>query len=198
MKCLVLWIVGLLLCDQARSVDADLTLQQLNHKGWTVADGAPGVISSITQTTDGTLWLAGPDGLSRFDGIRFVRYDGADGRPFEATDIRTLAESTDGGLWIGFNLGGVSFLKNGSVVHYGEPDGLPTASVNAVVTDQRGVTYAATTEGLYRLQRNRWERVSVDASDPGDRLSAAAVDRAGTLWVVTDAAVWARPTGATK
>jgi hypothetical protein len=153
MKCLVLWIVGLLLCDQARSVDADLTLQQLNHKGWTVADGAPGVISSITQTTDGTLWLAGPDGLSRFDGIRFVRYDGADGRPFEATDIRTLAESADGGLWIGFNLGGVSFLKDGSVVHYGEPDGLPTASVNAVVTDQRGVTYAATTEGLYRWRR---------------------------------------------
>ncbi len=198
MKCLVLWIVGLLLCDQARSVDADLTLQQLNHKGWTVADGAPGVISSITQTTDGTLWLAGPDGLSRFDGIRFVRYDGADGRPFEATDIRTLAESADGGLWIGFNLGGVSFLKDGSVVHYGEPDGLPTASVNAVVTDQRGVTYAATTEGLYRLQRNRWERVSVDASDPGDRLSAAVVDRAGTLWAVTDAAVWARPAGATN
>jgi signal transduction histidine kinase/ligand-binding sensor domain-containing protein len=196
MKCLVLWIVGLQLCGQAWSGEADLSLQQLNHKGWTVADGAPGVISSITQTTDGTLWLAGPDGLSRFDGIRFVRYDGSDGRPFESTDIRTIADSADGGLWIGFNLGGISFLKNGNAVRYGERDGLPSASVNAIVTDHSGVTYAATTDGLYRLQRNRWERVVIDPSDPKSRLSAATVDRAGTLWLVTDAAVLARPVGA--
>jgi signal transduction histidine kinase/ligand-binding sensor domain-containing protein len=198
MKFTVLWIAALLLCGQAQSVEADLTLQQLNHKGWTIADGAPGIILAITQTTDGTLWLAGPSGLTRFDGIGFVRYDGPAGRPFESTNIRTIAASADGGLWIGFTFGGISFLNNGSIVHYGEHEGLPIGSVINIVTDGNGVTYAATTRGLYRLGGNRWEPVIVDAGDAKPRLFAATVDRAGTLWVVTDAAVYARPVGATN
>jgi ligand-binding sensor domain-containing protein len=93
MKSTVLWIVALLLCRGSWSAEADLTLQQLIHKGWTVADGAPGNILAIAQTTDGTLWLASPSGLSRFDGVSFVRYDGPAGRPFESTGIYTIAAS---------------------------------------------------------------------------------------------------------
>jgi ligand-binding sensor domain-containing protein len=83
MKCSLLLIAALLLSGQARSVGTNLALQQLNHKGWKIADGAPGIIIAIAQTTDGTLWLAGPSGLTRFDGIGFVRYDGPADRPFE-------------------------------------------------------------------------------------------------------------------
>jgi hypothetical protein len=55
MKSTVLRIVALLLCRGSWSAEADLTLQQLIHKGWTVADGALGDIGAIAQTTDGTL-----------------------------------------------------------------------------------------------------------------------------------------------
>src|SRR4051812_38120043 len=102
MRRALLGIIFLALCSQAQGMDADLTLQQLNHKAWAVADGAPGAIYAIAQTTDGTLWVAGPSGLSRFDGIRFVRYDGTLGRHSRSTDITALAASPDGGLWIGF------------------------------------------------------------------------------------------------
>ena len=193
-----IWIAALVLCGQARSLEADLTLQQLNHKGWTIADGAPSSIEAITQTTDGTLWLAGPNGLTRFDGMGFVRYEGPADQPFESNNIKTVAASADGGLWIGFTFGGISFLKNGAVVHYGEHEGLPIGSVRSIVTDVNGVTYAATTQGLYRLERSRWKIVVMDANDPKPRLFAAAVDRAGILWAVTDAAVYARAVGATN
>jgi ligand-binding sensor domain-containing protein len=93
MKSTVLRIVALLLCRGSWSAEADLTLQQLIHKGWTVADGAPGDIGAIAQTTDGTLWLASPSGLSRFDGVSSVRYDGPAGRPFESTGIYTITAS---------------------------------------------------------------------------------------------------------
>src|SRR3954462_9047918 len=98
MKARALFLVTLLLCGKAWCTEGDLTLQQLNHKGWTLADGAPGAVYAITQTTDGTLWLGGPNGLSRFDGIRFVRYDGTGGRPAVSTEISTLAPAADGGL----------------------------------------------------------------------------------------------------
>jgi signal transduction histidine kinase/ligand-binding sensor domain-containing protein len=198
MKSTVLWIVALLLCRGSWSAGADLTLQQLIHKGWTVADGAPGNILAIAQTTDGTLWLASPSGLSRFDGVSFVRYDGPAGRPFESTGIYTITASTDGGLWIGFTWGGISFLKNDTLVHYGEHEGLPVGSVRQILTDGNGVTYAATSRGLYRLEGNRWESVVVDASDPKPRIPSAAYDRARTFWVATSAGVFARPVGATN
>ena len=193
-----IWIAALVLCGQARSLEADLTLRQLNHKAWTIADGAPTSILAITQTTDGTLWLAGPSGLTRFDGIGFVRYEGPADQPFESNNIKTVAASADGGLWIGFTFGGISFLKNGAVVHYGEHEGLPIGSVMSIVTDVNGVTYAATTQGLYRLEHSRWKIVVMDANDPKPRLFAAAVDHAGILWAVTDAAVYARAVGATN
>ena len=193
-----IWIAALVLCGQARSLEADLTLQQLNHKGWTIANGAPSSILAITQTTDGTLWLAGPSGLTRFDGIGFVRYEGPADQPFESNNIKTVAASADGGLWIGFTFGGISFLKNGAVVHYGEHEGLPIGSVRSIVTDVNGVTYAATTQGLYRLERSRWKIVVMDANDPKARLFAAVVDHAGILWAATDAAVYARAVGATN
>jgi ligand-binding sensor domain-containing protein len=198
MKSTVLWIVALLLCGGSWSAEADLTLQQLIHKGWTVADGAPGDIRAIAQTTDGTLWLASPSGLSRFDGISFVRYNGPAEQPFESTGIYTITASTDGGLWIGFTWGGISFLKNDTVIHYGEREGLPVGSVRRILTDGNGVTYAATTRGLYRLESNRWASVVVDASDPKPRIYTAVEDRARTFWVSTSAGVYARPVGTTS
>jgi ligand-binding sensor domain-containing protein len=198
MKSTVLMIVALLFWRGASSAEVDLTLQQLIHKGWTVADGAPGNIIAIAQTTDGTLWLGSPSGLSRFDGVSFVRYDGPPGRPFDSTGIYALTASTDGGLWIGFTWGGISFLKNDTVVHYGEHEGLPVGSVRQILTDGSGVTYVATSRGLYRLESNRWENVVVDASDSQPRIYSAAEDRARTFWVSTSGGVYARPVGTTN
>ena len=198
MKRLVLLLILLMPCGRVLCVEVDLSLQQLNHKGWSVADGAPGAIYAITQTTDGTLWLGGPSGLSRFDGIRFVRYDGFEGRPFESTDIKTIAASTDGGLWIGYVIGGVSLLKDGVITNYREHEGLPRGTVHNIVTDQTGVTYAATTQGLYRFRLNKWEPVLIYETDPTAFVASAIIDRLGGLWVVTLNSVLVRTVGSTK
>ena len=35
-------------------------------------EGAPSNVFALAQTTDGTLWIGGGTGLTRFDGVRFV------------------------------------------------------------------------------------------------------------------------------
>jgi signal transduction histidine kinase/ligand-binding sensor domain-containing protein len=193
MKNTTLFLAGLLLCGQAHAAAPDLPLPQLNHKSWILGSGVPLAIMNITQTTDGTLWIASQYGLTRFDGVRFVRYDGPAGQPLASTNIRTVAASVDGGLWIGFTFGGISFLKNGTLLHYGEREGLPVASVNDIVTDKMGVTYAGTTQGLYQQRGSKWERIVIDSGNPTARVSTATVDREGTLWAATDDGLWARP-----
>lgn len=198
MRFIALWVAATLVSGAAQALEADHTLQQLNHKGWTLSDGAPGAIYAITQTTDGTLWVGGPNGLSRFDGIRFVRYDGTGGRTAVSTDVSALAAAPDGALWIGFALGGITVLRANGAATFGDRDGLPVGSVNRIMFDRDGVTYAATTRGLYELQANRWREVVLIANNPGARVVDATVDRAGTIWALTGARLWARPERATE
>ena len=189
MKHIGLYLTGLLFCHRAWPLESDLTLQQLNHTRWTVAQGAPSEVYGLAQTTDGTLWVGGARGLSRFDGIRFVHYPESADEPLQATHIATLAASPDGGLWIGFMSGGVSFLRDGHVTRYGEREGLPTGMVKTLFFDPDGTLWVAARGGLARLHGTRWQRI---ASESIPTTLGALVDRAGTLWVATDDRVLAR------
>ncbi len=195
MKLRGLCVFASFLCGYAWSAEANLSLQQMNHRGWTITDGAPGEVSAITQTTDGTLWIASMTGLFRFDGTRFFRCDESVDQPFESSNISELLALADGGLWIGFRFGGLGLLKDGRFVRYGEQDGLPEGTVKAILQDPSGVMYAATTRGLARLRGSRWERILIDPMDPSVPAFAAGFDRKGTLWVATNTRIFARTTG---
>jgi ligand-binding sensor domain-containing protein len=103
-------LVGLLLlfCGEAYALVPDVSLGQLNHRVFTVMEGAPSDIDALAQGADGTLWIGGRTGLSRFDGRRFVRYPGPRDDPLQSTNIASLFAAPDGVLWIGFRPGGVS------------------------------------------------------------------------------------------
>src|SRR5581483_5574450 len=186
---IALYLVGLLFCHCAWSLSVDLTLPQLNHKAWTVAEGAPREVSALAQTRDGTLWVGGTTGLSRFDGIRFIHYPEASDEPLQSMDISALTASPDGGLWIGFRFGGVSFLRNGHVTRYDEPEGLPSGSVVGFAWDHDGTLWAAAGGGLARFHGTRWQRI---ASESIPIAFGVLVDPAGTLWVATAGRVLAR------
>jgi hypothetical protein len=71
MKAILLLLLGLLLSFSGRawSITADVTLQQLNHRAFSSTEGAPTNVYALAQTSDGTLWIGGGTGLTRFDGI---------------------------------------------------------------------------------------------------------------------------------
>jgi signal transduction histidine kinase/ligand-binding sensor domain-containing protein len=185
---------GLLLCSRAWSLESDLTLKQLNHRGWTAASGAPSDVVALAQTPDGTLWIGSEMGLFRFDGLSFVRYVGPPNQPFESNNVSTLATSPDGALWIGFRFGDVGVLKDGRFTHYGRADGLPDGTVKSIVWDHDGTAWVAARGGLARLRGTRWERVALGTSDLSPY--GALVDRSGTLWVLAPDRVLARAPGA--
>jgi len=56
------------------ALDPGRRISQYAHTAWRVQDGSIDIGSSITQTTDGYLWLGTPEGLLRFDGIKFVPF----------------------------------------------------------------------------------------------------------------------------
>ena len=96
------------------------------HMSWTQRDGAPVHIAALAQTTDGYLWIGSPLGLYRFDGVQFASYPLTSlDTPLPFSDVESLAADQQGGLWIGFRLGGISHLgSDGSVTNYNRRNGL--------------------------------------------------------------------------
>jgi len=185
-----LWILLILLrCLQLHAIDRDQKLVDLYHTAWTFKDGAPAEIYALAQTTDGFLWLGTATGLFRFDGIRFEPYKPPSGQVFPQRKVASLFAVPDGGLWVGYWYGGVSFIKNGTVTDYGKAEGLPSDAVLAFARDQQGAIWVAAGEGgLARLEGSRWTKIGTDWSFAGGAYSVF-LDRAGTLWVGTPTSV---------
>ena len=191
-KRLTLCLLVLLPCGVSFAQGPEVTLDQLNHRAYGLLEGAPSSPNGFAQTTDGSLWVASQEGLSRFDGVRFTKYPGASDEPLPTRLVYALLASPDGGLWIGFGFGGVGFLKAGHLTVYTEKDGVPGGSVTQLLLDRDGTLWIATNSGLARLRGGQCERV---AGDLIDRVRSLALDKTGALWVQTVDRVFVRAAG---
>ena len=64
------------------------------HTGWSAKGGAPSNGHALAQTADG--WLGTAQGLYRFDGVSFERYE-----PFQSSNITALLALRNGDLQCG-------------------------------------------------------------------------------------------------
>ncbi|WP_058185535.1 two-component regulator propeller domain-containing protein [Terracidiphilus gabretensis] len=170
------------------------TIAQFAHTAWGTKEGAPSPITALAQTPDGYLWLGNPAGLYRFDGVAFEYFRPQSGGPFPG-GVNSLLALPNGDLWIGFS-GAISLLRNGNATNYTTRDGVPNGVVWSLAQDRDGTIWAATDNGLARLQGNQWKVVGKDWNFPGKSAYAVFLDRQGTLWVSTEDTVVSLPPGA--
>jgi streptogramin lyase len=187
-----------LACSCSAAFNSDRTIAQFAHTAWGAKDGAPSVVTALAQSADGYLWLGSPDGLYRFDGVVFERYQPQSGAPFPARRVSSLLALPNGDLWIGFRLGGVSLLRNGNVTNYTTRNGVPEGLVWGFAQDREGTLWVATNSALARLEGNRWKNVGKDWSFPGKSALTIFLDRQGILWVATENALVFLPPGARR
>ncbi|MEZ2417465.1 two-component regulator propeller domain-containing protein [Luteibacter sp. RCC_6_2] len=183
---------GLAFASDSLAADSrDRDIGQFYHTAWTVREGAPGQVTALAQTRDGYLWLGTQTGLYRFDGVRFERYRPRQGGDFQASSVASLYAPPSGGLWVGFRYGVASFVDGDRATHYAASSGLPTGTLYAIGGTPDGNIWAATFNGLVRLDHGRWMSVGPSMGLPGVRARNLFVDREGRLWVATeDALAW--------
>ncbi len=155
----LIWLICLVVCLPTAS-----RMEQLPVKNYSIADGlGHDEVQEIVQDSRGFLWFCTGDGLSRFDGYRFITYGLKDGLP--VNHINHLLESRDGTYWIATNGGGVSRFdpsRNSSSAESGEPQKLFTSYrvkengglsnfVNVIYEDGAGRLWVGTDSGLYLL-----------------------------------------------
>jgi ligand-binding sensor domain-containing protein len=119
----IIFRIWIFLLSAALLVPAACARPVWHERRWAPADGVPSSISALAQTRDGFIWVGSITGLYRFDGIRFERLPDVRGNGLSESII-TLVAAPDGGLWIGHESGGISYIHDGQrqVVPAHHPD----------------------------------------------------------------------------
>jgi len=179
----VCWLLLLMIVTSVSSF-AGQTLRsanlQVGHETWTFKDGAPPDVTCLAQTNDGFLWLCAPNGLVRFDGTRFEPFRSPFGDRLLSTNVYSLFVPPSGGLWVGYGLGGFSFLDNGRVTNYASE----TGSVYGFAQDGDGIVWAGASSGLWRFDHSSWQRIGVEWNAPAGAVRQVGFDSHGTLWAL--------------
>jgi ligand-binding sensor domain-containing protein/two-component sensor histidine kinase len=182
---------------------AYLSAEQLPLRHYGVYEGLPhSSVQCILQDSRGYLWIGTVDGLARFDGYGFTRYDTSDG--LGHSFINSIAEDRQGRVWIATNGGGVSFFidwvpqslsaedvaaraTKRKFVSFRVTDNPESNRVNAILFDSNDQLWCGTDTGLFRatvtpgkIEDLRFEVVVPHA--PTTLAMAAFADSRGRLW----------------
>jgi signal transduction histidine kinase/ligand-binding sensor domain-containing protein len=178
--CVLSW----LLCAAANALDPSRHISQYAHQVWRVNDGAIDPTGEITQTADGYFWLGSPNGLMRFDGVKFVRY-APPGLDLPTRAFTFLLGARDGSLWIGTRTG-FGRLKDGRFQWYSNP--AQHIGVYDILEDHEGtiwVTRYSLPQGEGPLCRVEGDRLHCFGETDGIpvRYGLGLVeDKSGDLW----------------
>jgi signal transduction histidine kinase/ligand-binding sensor domain-containing protein len=192
---LALW--GLALCalrvhaQEADRAPRPVTLAELScvPRTWGVDAGLLGTRPySMAQTRDGYLWVGSREGLFRFNGSAFTRFNTAEIPEVGHRFIPALCADHEGRLWIGTGIFRVSYLEDERFVrvegveNYGEldtwvahPDGGVVAGLHSNGTDT-----------ILRLTPSGHQVLASGRLRAG-RIASLAVSSDGALWAATRA-----------
>jgi ligand-binding sensor domain-containing protein/two-component sensor histidine kinase len=149
---------------------------------WQTEDGLPqNAVSAIVQTRDGYLWLGTYSGVARFDGVRFVVFDGSNTPQLQSSRVTSLFEDADGNLWIGHETGELTRFKNGRFEAVPIRADWKGGKIVAIVSDAAGDIWLASEEGL--LVRARDGLVLSPPAGTAQGLLAVARNAQGTIWI---------------
>jgi hypothetical protein len=84
------------LSTAAWAVDPHTLVSQYGHTTWRSGDDYVTNPSTISQTTDGYIWIGTSSGLVRFDGAKFTRWSPPPGQSLPSQGIGYLLGSRDG------------------------------------------------------------------------------------------------------
>jgi ligand-binding sensor domain-containing protein/signal transduction histidine kinase len=148
--------------------------------------GVPGGnMLSITQDTAGTLWVinetAGLFRISPQNDVQEIPWSSL-GHKDHASIL--AADRRQGGLWIGFFLGGIAYFSNGQVrAKYTTTDGLGAGRVSDFQFDDDGALWVPTEGGLSRLKNNHVATMTSKNGLPCDTVHWAMEEDDRSLWL---------------
>ena len=120
---------------------------------WGTADGLPqSSVIALAQTRDGYLWLGTLNGLVRFDGNAFTRFNVNNTPGLTDNRVIFLFEDSRQNLWVGTETAGLVRFRGGVAQSFSACASL--GKITFATEDEKGVVWFSTAEGNLFCCRN--------------------------------------------
>ena len=196
---LLAWSLPFKLGGQTEIIQFD----HLTDEGWLPNN----LFREIIQDHEGLFWLAGIDGLVRFDGYQMVsfRHNNADTNSISGNNISGVFEDSKGRLWVnaigsGINVSNPDKSKFQRISIKGLNRGASHSMVSEMTEDADGNIWIASQSGLYivnlkedQVESRLFSPPSLDFErDTSSQFqpSALLTDRDGTVWIGTSQGIY--------
>ncbi len=193
---LAVWLLGAGM--PAWALDRGLALSQFHHRSWSAADGAPMETWTMAQTPDGLLWMGGPSGLTRFDGVRFERFRPGPPAAMPGGAVAKVVAMSNGDLWVAFFPRGLARIRGDAVWQVPTTGPQGASRILFLAEGAGGTVWAASATELFRFDGEHWERLGEAWGLPGRAIDGLVVDGRGTVWLCDDDRLLGLPQGATR
>ena len=152
-------------------------------------------INAIVQTRDGFLWIATKDGLNRYDGQNFKVFKNkySDSTSIPENYVMSLAESSEGVLWVGTWGGGlVSYNPVDESFISFRKDRVKDDFIQCIFEDsKKNIWYGTTEGGLFCLDpgsgktENYSKKKDESGSFPSNNITSIIEDNSHHFWIGT-------------
>lgn len=151
------------------------------NRAWQLEDGLPdSVVSGISQTADGYLWVGTLGGLARFDGIKFKNIS----LKLESQTVQSMFIDRHDRLWLAMDRGPVLCLAEGTYREFTVADGLRNAPLRHLAEDgEGGLWIASLSAQVSRIKDGRVTSFGQESGVPGRGAASVASDQKGQLWL---------------
>jgi signal transduction histidine kinase/ligand-binding sensor domain-containing protein len=188
-------LLALCLPAAALGIDPEVALADLQRSHWSRLQGAPANPELAMTTSDGMLWLFGPSGVHRFDGVRFHPFVPFGGEPLAAGNVTATLPDADGGLWLGQSNGELVHVHGRTATHYPPMPGIHTGTVRELAIDSDGRLWVVTKAGLSMLAEGQWKLFGAADGIAGSQVDGMALGTDGRAWVLTDTGLFVGEAG---
>ncbi len=157
-------------------------------------------IYDIDQDDQGFMWFGTRNGLDRYDGysVKNFRHDPDSADSLSSNDIRTVAATTNGIVWVGSHAAGLDRFDStsGKAINFrnnpGDPHDIGTDQVTSVIEDlKRDIWVVTGNAGLAHIDHETLTvtrfhtNAEVANQIPDNKISSIFLAKGGRLWVAT-------------
>ena len=143
-------------------------------------NGASGEKPVLLEDKKGNYWIGGREGLTKFDGNRFINYTENDG--LASNKITSISEDAYGNIWAGTEDNGISKISNTDMVKMEKPSPFTIG----VAIDKLGNKWVFRKEGLGKFNSDHiafyGKELSYPLFDTLRIVSFVFIDHANNIW----------------
>lgn len=189
-KRLILFVIGFItvfFCGSfLEAIEPSKPAHYYKHQVWMTDNGLPqNSIVSITQTSDGYLWLATERGVVRFDGIKFDLFNQENVPAFTNDYVAVLLVDHSGSLLIASRTGGIIRYKDDRFETVIPPVKFLDNEIWCMIESHDHALWIGTRKGLYRFYDGNLSLIPLPGNVPNHFIKALLEDRMGRIWIGT-------------